>query len=402
MPLTEMAVKKASPKEKNYKLSDEKGMFLFVMTNGRKYWRLKYRHPATRKERTLALGVYPDVSLKQARIKREDARQLLADNIDPSDHKQIQKLTRSEASANSFEHVAREWFETRMKDKSEGHQKRTMRALEKDLFAHIGRRPIADISSPELLQVLKKIEGRGAIEVARRAKQTCGQIFRFAIASGRASNDPSAALSDSLKPSRTRHFASITDPKKVGQLLRSIDNYPGTFTVNAALKLSPLLFCRPSELRCLEWSEVDFEQERIELPAEKMKMREPHIIPLAPQAMDILEEIHRVTGRFKYVFPSARGASRPLSENGVRTALRNMGYSNDDMTPHGFRAMARTLLDEVLEEKVEYIEQQLAHAVKDANGRAYNRTKHLPQRIAMMKRWADYLDGLKTQKTLNG
>jgi len=248
-----------------------------------------------------------------------------------------------------------------------------------------------------LLAVLRKIESRGAVETAHRAKQTAGQIFRFAVSTGRAERDPSADLSGALKTPKKKHLASITDPKEVGKLLLAIDNFQGTATVTAALSLSPLLFARPGELRHMEWEEINWEGGQWEIPAEKMKIKQPHIVPLCKQAIAILKELQLLTGRGKYVFPSARGASRPLSDNGVRTALRTLGYDNDTMTPHGFRATARTLLDEVLGFRIEWIEQQLAHTVRDPQGRAYNRTKHLPQRKDMMQKWADYLDNLKAQ-----
>ncbi|SDK51624.1 tyrosine-type recombinase/integrase [Microbulbifer yueqingensis] len=401
MPLTELQVKQAKSKDKDYKLSDEKGMFLLVTKGGGRYWRLKYRHPHTKKERKLALGVYPETSLKRARKLRDEARQLLLDSIDPSDHRKATRAERYDSATNTFEALAREWFATRMGDKSESHRKRTMRLLERDLFPYLGSRPIADITPPELLTVLKRIEDRGAVETAKRAKQTSSMVFRFAIAGGRATNDPAAVVGDQLKPTQPQHFPTITNPAEVGRLLAAIDGYQGTPTVRAALKLSPMLFCRPGELRALEWAEINWEDQRIELPAAKMKMRHPHIIPLAHQAVAILRELEPLTGRFRFVFPSPKGASRCMSENAVRTALRNMGYGNDTITPHGFRAMARTLLDEVLNERVEWIEHQLAHSVKDANGTAYNRTKHLPQRTAMMQRWADYLQDLKIQASEN-
>jgi integrase len=393
MPLSATQVDKAKPQDKDYKLSDEKGLFLLVKPSGSKYWRLKYRFVG--KERLLAIGVYPDVSLKDARAARDEARKLLAQGIDPSAEKQARKLASHQSAANSFEAVAREWLLVKMSDKSKTHQDRTRSALEKDLFPYLGSKPIADITPIELLSTLRRIERRGAIETAHRAKQTAGQVIRFAIATGRAERDISADLKGALKNPVETHFPAITDPADVGRLMLAIDGYTGTSIVKSALLLSPLLFCRPGELRQLEWAEVDFAQARIELAAEKMKMRQPHIIPLSKQALAVLDELKPLTGHGKYVFPSPRGASRPLSENGVRTALRAMGYDNDTMTPHGFRAMARTLLDEVLGMRVEWIEQQLAHAVKDANGRAYNRTKHLPQRFEMMQQWADYLDTLR-------
>ena len=389
--LTATAVKQAKPKTKAYSLSDGGWLYLFVKPNGTKAWRFNYR--INGKQKTLAIGIYPDISLKAARDKHKEARENLANGIDPSSHKKATKAANQSKSANSFEAVALEWSKTRGK-KAESTEKRQQALLEKDLFPYIGNRPIADIKATEILKVLRKIENRGAIETAHRAKRLAGQVFRYAIATGRAERDPSVGLKDALTQPQKTHFKSITEPAEIGPLLTAINNYRGTPVVMAALKLSPLFLCRPGELRHLEWSEVNFSESRIELPAPKMKMKEPHIIPLASQAMVILKELQPITGRGKYVFPSARGASRPLSENGVRTALRTLGYTNDQISPHGFRAMARTILDEVLDFPVDWIEHQLAHSVKDANGRAYNRTKHLPQRKKMMQTWADYLDGL--------
>ena len=388
--LTATAVTQAKPKPKPYSLSDGGGMYLLVNATG-KYWRYDYRFAGKRK--TLALGVYPATSLKQAREKHQRARENLAKDIDPSTHKKATSAATHAALANSFELLAIEWSKTRSK-KSDGTEKRQNALLEKDLLPHLGKRPIADIKAPELLKTLRKIESRGAIETAHRAKRLAGQIFRYAVATGRAERDPSVDLKDALTQPTKSHFKSITEPADVGPLIAAINNYQATPVVMAALKLTPLLFCRPGELRHLEWTEVNFAEARIEIPASKMKMSEPHIIPLASQAIAILEELQPITGRGKYVFPSARGASRPLSENGVRTALRTLGYTNDQISPHGFRAMARTILDEILSFPVDWIEHQLAHSVTDANGRAYNRTKHLPQRKKMMQVWADYLDGL--------
>ena len=244
-----------------------------------------------------------------------------------------------------------------------------------------------------LLETLRKMEAKGIVETARRAKQTASQVFRYAIITGRAQHDPAADLKGALQIPKKRHFAALTDPKQVGGLMLAIDNYHASYTVKAALKCSALWFCRPGELRALEWSNVNWDEKRLEIIAEKTHQQ--HIIPLSTQAIELLESMQPISGYSKYVFPSNRGMSRPMSENTIRVALRTMGYGNDDMTAHGFRALARTLLDEVLNYRVEWIEQQLAHTVKDANGRAYNRTKHLPQRFEMMQRWADYLDELK-------
>ena len=388
--LTATAVKQAKPKAKPYKLADGGGLYLHVKTAG-KYWRYKYRFAG--KEKLLALGTYPDISLADARKLHQAARENLADGIDPSSHKKTKKSADQSSSANSFEAVALEWSKTRSK-KADSTEKRQRSLLEKDLFPFIGSRPIADIDAPELLKTLRKIENRGAIETAHRANRLAGQIFRYAIVTGRSKHNPSIDLKDALTQPIKSHRKSITDPAEVGPLIAAIKNYQATPVVMAALQLSPLFLCRPGELRHLEWAEVNFAEARIELPASKMKMKEPHIIPLASQAIAILKELQPISGRGKYVFPSARGASRPLSDNGVRTALRTLGYTNDQICPHGFRAMGRTILDEVLNFPVDWIEHQIAHSVKDANGRAYNRTKHLPQRHQMMQTWANYLDSL--------
>ena len=395
--LTATEVKQAKPGDKTRKLTDGGGLYLQIHPSGAKYWRHDYRYAGKRK--TLALGVYPEVSLKRAREKHQEAKTKLRDGIDPGEQRKIEKLTRHIAAANSFEAIGHEWFKAKMLDKSKSHQDRTLSALERDLFPSLGSRPISNITAPELLATLRKIEDRGAIETAHRAKQTAGQIFRYAVATGRAERDPSGDLKGALQNPKKKHLAAITEPDQVGQLMLAIEGYTGSPAVYAALRLSPLLFQRPGEIRHMEWSEINWEEERWEIPAEKMKIRQPHIVPLCNQAMEILRDIQPLTGRGKYVFPSARGASRCLSENGVRTALRTLGYDNDTMTPHGFRAMARTLLDEILGYRIDWIEHQLAHAVKDPNGRAYNRTAHLSDRKKMMQDWADYLELLRAKAT---
>ena len=395
MPLTATKAKNAKAKNKDYKLSDEKGMFLLVRTNGRKYWRLKYRFGG--KYKTLAIGVFPEVSLKEARDKRDDARKLLDQGVDPSAHKKLQKQVQNENIKNSFEVVGREWHSVKLSDKGEHHRKLQLRLLEKELLPQIGNRPVSEITAPELLSVLRKIENRGTVDTAHRVKSCAGMVFKFAIATGRAERNPANDLSGALRPRTVQHFAAITDPVNVGRLMVAIDGYEGTNVVKGALKLSALTFLRPGELRHLEWKEIDFDNKVIEIPAEKMKMKQSHIVPVSRQGIQCLQNLIPVSGDGRYVFPNARGASKPLSDNGVRCALRTMGYDNNTMTPHGFRAMARTILDEVLGFRIEWIEQQLAHEVKDANGRAYNRTKHLKQRTEMMQVWANYLDELKEQ-----
>jgi len=390
--LTATAVKRAKPNAKPYSLVDGGGLYLLVKPNGSKCWRYNYRFLG--KQKTLAIGVYPDISLAEARKHHDLARNKLADGIDPNAYKKAHKAALRSALTNSFEVIALEWLVKRG-PKSEGGDKRLNRLLKKDLFPYIGNQPVSTITAPELLKALRRIENRGAINTAHRAKQIASMVFRYAVATGRAERDPSTDLKGALAQPQKTHFKAITEPSEVALLMRAIDSYQGTPTVVAALKLTPLLFCRPGELRNLEWVDVKLKRSCIELPKEKMKMGKAHIIPLCTQAVDILEDLHLITGREKYVFPSARGASRPLSENGVRTALRTMGFTNEQICPHGFRALARTLLDEVLHFPTDWIEHQLAHAVNDPTGGAYNRTKHLPLRYKMMQTWADYLDSLK-------
>jgi integrase len=393
--LTATGVQQAKGQAEAAKLSDGGGLYLLVNPSGAKYWRYNYRYAGKRK--TLALGVYPDTSLANARKLHQAARETLAKGIDPGEAKRIERITRHLASADSFEAVATEWYESKLQDKSDSYRDRTRSLLKNDLNPSLGSRPISQITSAELLMVLRKVEARGAVNMAHRAKQTAGQVFRYAVATGRAERDPSGDLRGALKTKAKKHYAAITDPLQVGKLLLAIDAFKGTPTVKTALQLSALLFQRPGEIRAMEWAEINWDEERWEIPADKMKMGQPHIVPLCSQALEQLKALHPLTSRGRYVFPSARGGSRSLSENAARVALRTMGYDNDTMTPHGFRAMARTILDEVLNYRVEWIEHQLAHTVKDANGRAYNRTAHLPQRREMMQGWADYLDTLKSQ-----
>ena len=401
MPLTDTSIRNAKPgrtpagKEttKPYKLADEKGLYLEVAPAGGKWWRLKYRFGG--KEKRLSLGVYPDVGLKDARQRRDDARKLLADGIDPGENRKAIKAASSERAANSFEVVAREWFAKKLPGWEASTADKIIQRLENDAFPWLGGRPIAEISAPELLKALRRIEERGAIESAHRLRNYCGQIFRYAIATGRAERDPSADLRGALTSPVKEHRAAITDPKTVAELLRAMDGYQGQFVTRCALRLAPLVFVRPGELRKAEWTEIDLDKAEWNIPAERMKMRDPHLVPLSLQAVEILRELHALTGRGRYVFPGARTNGRPMSDNAVLAALRRMGFAKDEMSGHGFRAMARTILDEVLQVRPDYIEHQLAHAVRDPNGRAYNRTAHLAERRAMMQRWADYLDKLK-------
>lgn len=399
MALTDIQIKQAKPRDKQYRLTDQGGLYLRVYPTGARYWQLRYRSPGTGKEKVLSLGTYPATSLTAARKKTLEAKLAISAGTDPGLQKQHEKLTRKVAAENTFKAVGEEWFTKQSTHWSETHKTRTLGILKNNLCKWLGQRPISEITPPELLAVLRKTEARGIHETARRALQTAGQVYRYAIATGRATDDPTRALKGALTTPKGKHFAAITDPVELGKLLVAIDNYQGGPEVKAALQLSPFFFCRPGELRQLEWKEVNWQEARIEIAAEKMKMRQPHIIPLCRQTLEILQNLEPITGGGRYLFPSARGGSRPLSENGVRTALRALGYTNEQVTPHGFRATARTLLDEVLGVRVDWIEHQLAHAVKDANGRAYNRTAHLEGRKKMMQDWADYLDSLKALTT---
>jgi len=393
MALTDPKIRQAKPKDKDYKLSDAKGMFLLVTKKGAKYWRLKYRIGG--KEKLLSIGVYPDVSLKQARKACDNAKELLDQGVDPSQAKKVKKAEQAQAYTNNLEAIAREWHKQQAIKWSTSYSEKVIRSLERDLFPFLGSVPLTHITPPLLLVALRRVEARGATESAHRLKQTVGQVFRFAVATGRAERDITPDLKGALATPLKQHFPAITEPDQVGRLLHMIGNYQGTATVRAALKLAPLVFVRPKELRCAEWQEINFETAEWCIPARKMKMGEDHIVPLSLQALDVLKEQKLLTGHWDgYVFPSARSPTRPMSDNAVLSAFRNLRISKEEMTGHGFRAMARTILDEVLGERVELIEHQLAHAVKDSLGRAYNRTKHLPQRREMMQRWADYLDGL--------
>ena len=366
-------------------------MYLEISPTGGKWWRLKYRFDG--KEKRLSLGVYPDVSLKDARERRDDARKLLANEIDPSENRKAAKAAKVERAANSFEVVAREWYAKHSPSWSPNHGDRIIRRLERDIFPWIGGKPIAGVSAPQLLDVVRHIERRGALETAHRALGNCGQVFRYAVATGRAERDPSGDLRGALPPVKGKHFASVTEPKKVAEVLRALDGYEGTLTVHCALRLAPLVFVRPGELRHAEWADIDLDTSEWRYTVTKTNTQ--HIVPLSRQAVEILQELHPLTGCRRYVFPGARSGARPMSDNAILAAMRRMGIGKDEMSGHGFRAMARTILDEVLGFRPDLIEHQLAHTVRDLNGRAYNRTAHLPERRRMMQEWADYLDELK-------
>ena len=394
-----MFVNKSKPQEKTYRVFDGFGLYLEVRPNGSKYWRLKYRY--LKKEKVFAIGVYPAVSLKAARDSAYSARKLLGQNIDPNVEKQNAQLADVCTSKNTFAMIAHDWYQTKMLTMSKSHQQRVKNLLAKYLLPAVGHMAITDISPQMLLKVLRKIESLGLLETTHKTQQVAGQVFRFSIITGKSDRDPSAALKGALQPVQVKHHPAIIEPVALGRLLVTIEHYQGSPSVMAALKLSPLLFCRPGELRHMEWSEVFFDKNQWEIPAKKMKMNEPHIVPLCTKSLELLQFLKPITGRGIYVFPNPRNNnSRCMSENAVRTALRTLGYTNDQITPHGFRATARTLLSEVLEYPHELIEHQLAHAVRDATGRAYNRTQHLKKRHEMMQGWADYLQSLMDASTL--
>ena len=389
--LTPSAVKNAKPRTKQYKVTDERGMYLLVRPDGPLWWRFTYRRPASKKRNTLSLGTYPDVSLKKARERRDEARRLLADGIDPSDKRKAE----AQAGAETFEAVSREWYAKHAPNWAKGHGDKIIRRLERDVFPWIGTKPIAAIFAPDVLSVLRRIDSRGIRETAHRAHQNVGQVFRYAVATGRVNFDPTPSLRGAIPPARKTHHASITDPDKISELLRAIAGYAGEYVTRAALQLAPLTFVRPGELRQAEWAEFDLDKAEWRIPPERMKMRAPHIVPLAGQAVAILRDLQPLTGRGRYVFPSLRTGDRAMSANTVNAALRRLGYDHDTMTGHGFRSMASTLLNEQGWNR-DAIERQLAHAERDEVRAAYNYAEHLPTRRKMMQAWADYLDSLRT------
>jgi integrase len=403
--LTDVTVRNAKSTDKDLRLNDGSGLYLLLKSNGAKWWRFDYTINGKRK--TLSLGTYPSTTLKDVRNKADEARNYVANGVDPSDTRKTVKAQQQVTAENtkrldaglpmidSFQALALEWYERKMLDKSESHQKRTKSLLERDIFAWLGNRPIAEIKAPELLEVLRRIESRNAIETAHRALQTCGQIFRYAEATGRVERDITQALKGALTSVNGGNFSSMTDPQQVSILLKAIDIYSGSFVVKSALQLAPLVFVRPSELRQAEWQHIDLETKEWRYLVTKTQTQ--HIVPLSKQAIEILTNLHPLTGNGRFVFPSARtpDGSRAMSDVALLAALRRMGFDKSEMSVHGFRAMARTILDEVLGFRPDFIEHQLAHAVRDPNGRAYNRTAHLEERRKMMQSWADYLDSLK-------
>ncbi len=393
MPLTEVRIRAAKPSEKPYKIFDGGGLYLLVTPEGGRWWRLKYRYGG--RERGISLGVYPDVSLKAARERRDEARRLLASGVDPSAHRKAERA----AAAHRFDVLAREWLALQEKKLAPATYAKAKWLLESYLFPELGAQPIREITPVELLRVLRKIESRGVYDTAHRAKQIVGRILRYAIATGRAERDITADLRGALVPPATKNRAAITEPARVGELLRAIDGYVGQPTTMYALKLAPYVFVRPGELRAAEWREFDLEAAEWRIPASRMKMREPHLVPLSRQAVALLKELRRLTGGGRYLFPSLRTPERPISENTLNAALRRLGYSGEEMTAHGFRAMASTLLNEQ-GFPPDVIELQLAHKERNKVRAAYNRAERLEERRKMMQAWADYLDALKAGGTV--
>jgi integrase len=389
--LTDTKIRNAKPSKKPQRLFDERGLYLEVSPAGGKWWRLKYRFEG--KEKRVSLGVYPDVSLRDARDRRDESRKLLADGIDPSVNRKATKSASADRASNSFEVVTREWLAKFGSEWAPSHRDRIIRLFKRDIFPIIGGRPVSEVTAPELLTALRRIEARGALDTAHRARGICGQVLRYAVATGRCERDPSSDLRGALPPVKGKHFAATTEPSKLAGILRAMDGYEGDLIVRCALRLAPLVFVRPGELRMAEWKDVDLDAAEWHYIVTKTDV--PHIVPLCRQAVKILRELHPLTGQGRYVFPGARTNARPMSDNAILAAMRRMGIGKEEMTGHGFRAVARTILDEILGFRPDFIEHQLAHAVRDPNGRAYKRTAHLPERRKMMQQWADYLDKLK-------
>lgn len=391
MPLTDTAIRNAKPGKKPIRMFDGGGLYVEIAPGGGKLWRLKYRSDG--KEKRLALGAYPDVGLKEARACRDEARKLLAQGIDPGARRKAQKAAKAEQAANSFEAICREWLEKRRSTVEPAQHVKTLARMENDVFPWLGARPIAEITAPDVLSVLRRLDDRGARYSAHRVRSEISRAFRYAIATGRAERDPCPDLKGAIPAPKAENFAAITDPKGVAELLRAIDAFRGTLVVRCALRLAPLLFVRPGELRRAQWSEFDLEKAEWRYLVTKTKVG--HLVPLPVQAVAILRELDALTGRGRYVFPG-RDPQKAMSDAAVNAALRRMGYdTKTEITGHGFRAMARTILHEELHIKPEVIEHQLAHKVPDALGTAYNRTKFLKARKGMMQQWADYLDKLK-------
>jgi integrase len=390
--LTVTATNNAKPKDKPYKLADEKGLYLFIQSSGSKLWRFDYRFGGKRK--TLALGSYPDVSLSDARDRRDAARKLLSNDTDPSETKKAAKASKVGLQLNSLEVVAREWASSYFTNKSASHQQRTLRRLELYIFPWLGSKQVSEITAPQILEAVKRIENLNKLETAHRTLQAVSQVFRHAVQTGRALRDPCVDLRGALPAAVVKHMAAFTEPKDAAELLRAIDGFTGGFTVQTALKLSPFIFARPGELRKMKWADIDLESKEWRLFITKTKSN--HLVPLSKQAVQLLEGMYQFSGHGEFVFQGGHDPKKPMSDAAINAALRRMGYDTQkDITGHGFRAMARTILHERLNIDPYIIEHQLAHKVPDVLGAAYNRTKFVEQRRTMMQTWADYLDEIK-------
>ncbi|HYW02739.1 MAG TPA: integrase arm-type DNA-binding domain-containing protein [Gammaproteobacteria bacterium] len=393
MPLSAARIDNAKPRDRNYRLTDGRGLYLEISPRGGKWWRFKYRFNG--KEKRIALGTYPEVSLKKARDRREEARSMIADGVDPAANRRALREARAEAAANSFEKIAREWHRLNESKWTSRHADRVLSRLKNEVFPWIGSRPVSEIEAPELLRCLRRIEDRGAVYTAHRVRSLCSQVFRYAIVTSRASRDPAADLIGALKPHKTKHYATITDPRQIGALLRAIDGYHGTFVVRSALKLAPLVFMRPGNLRSARWSEIDFQAAEWRVPVERMKSDRQHIVPLSRQALAILRDLHpKTSGEGDFVFPNRDHRDSCMSENTINGALHRLGYSKEDLTGHGLRHMASTMLHE-RGWASEAIERQLAHVDKNKTRATYNYAEYLPERREMMQAWADFLDELR-------
>jgi integrase len=404
--LTAVAARAAKPREKTYRLAAGGGLYLEVMPTGAKYWRWKYRHAG--KEKRLALGVFPGVSLEAARAQRDSERIALRAGADPLAKRRARKLASQIAAENSFEAIAREWLETKAPEWVDEHTGKVRAWFEQHVFPWIGATPIAEIEAPEILAALRRLVGRGTVDTANRIRQSVSAVFRYAVATGRAKRDPAADLRDALPKAATRNFATMTEPAQIGALLRAIDGFQGTAVVLAALRLAPLLFVRPGELRAAEWAEFDLDAAEWRIPASRRKLRRfakanprtpPHVVPLSLQALAILRDLNRLTGADRLVFPGVRDRTRPMSENTVNASLRRLGYTTEDMTGHGFRHMASTRLNE-LGWNPDAIERQLSHRDRNEIRGTYNLATYLDERRRMMQAWADYLDGLRSSNEM--
>ena len=390
MNLTVKRIQAAKPRAKSYKMHDGRGLYLQVPPSGNKRWRMKYRYDG--KEKLLALGTYPSINLKEARDRCEDARRMLGRGVDPSEHQRLYKESARKQHENNFASIATEWLSRQ--SYSDGHKQTVISRLENNVFPWIGEQPIENITPPQVLDVLRRVENRGAVESAHRVKSIISQVSRYAVATGRAERDVTSDLRGALPPVKTKHMAAVTEPSELAEILRAFDDYHGSHIVRCALQFMPLVFVRPGELRHAQWKDISLESRQWRFVASKTHV--DHIVPLSRQAIAILEDIRPLTETSRYVFPSHRSLERPMSENTILAAMRSLGIDKAVTSGHGFRATARTLLEELLRYPPEYIEQQLSHAVRDPLGRAYNRTKHLEERTKMMQRWADYLDALRS------